>query len=330
MQASTATTSRRSLLGTLTALAVAAGLPATAQAQGANVVKLILPNAAGSGVDTIARAAQSALSRALGQTVVIDNQPGAGGVIGLQALNRSAPDGQTYSIVSNNVVILPHVLSSVPFRMPQDFTPVSVIGATPLVLVVNPNKVSARNSQELIAQLKAKPDGFNFASGGTGTILHLAAEMFLDEAKVTAKHIPYKGVGQMVSDLLGGQVDFGVLGINVALPHMQAGTLRAIGVSAAQRSPAAPELPTFAEQGLPGYVVDGWIAVLGPKGLPAAQVRRMHDALAAAFASPEVKEAMNKQGNVIQISSPEQALATFRNEGVRFGELVKKAGVTPQ
>ena len=130
--------------------------------------------------------------------------------------------------------------------------------------------------------------------------------------------------------LLGGQVDFGVLGINVALPHMQTGALKAIGVSSAQRSPAAPNLPTFAEQGLPGYVVDGWFAVLGPKGLPAAQVKRVHDAVAAAFDAPDVKEAMAKQGNVIQIGTPEQALATFKAEGARFAALVKKAGVTPQ
>lgn len=320
---------RRATLSTLVALALGASLPLGVQAQG-NAVRLVLPNAAGSGVDAIARAAQPALAKALGQSVVVDNQPGASGVIGLQALNRAAPDGQTFSFVSNNVIILPHVLKSVPFRMPDDFTPIALIGATPLVLVANPAKVSASNSKDFVALLKERPDGYNFASGGTGTILHLAAEMFLDEARVTAKHIPYKGVGQMVTDLLGGQVDFGVLGINTALPHMQTGALKAIGVSSAQRSPAAPDLPTFAEQGLPGYVVDGWIAVLGPKGLPAAQVQRMHQALVAAFDAPDVREAMTKQGNVIRVSTPEEALASFRQEGARFGDLVKKAGVTVQ
>lgn len=244
---------RRAALSALTALAALAGggLPLAAQAQ-ANTVKLVLPNAAGSGVDTIARAAQAALAKALGQSVVVDNQPGASGVIGLQALNRAAPDGQTFSIVSNNVVILPHVLKSVPFRMPDDFTPIAVIGATPLVLVANPAKVAASNSKEFVALLKARPDGYNFASGGTGTILHLAAEMFLDEAKVQARHIPYKGVGQMVTDLLGGQVDFGVLGINVALPHMQTGALKAIGVSsAARRAPPRPTCPPLPNRACP-------------------------------------------------------------------------------
>ena len=320
---------RRAALSALAALTLAGGLPAAAQTAPGSV-RLVLPNAAGSGVDAIARAAQPALAKALGQAVVIDNQPGASGVIGLQALGRAAPDGQTFSVVSNNVVILPHVLKSVPFRMPDDFTPVAVIGATPLVLVVNPAKVPAGGSKEFIAALKARPDGYNFASGGTGTILHLAAELFLEEAHVSARHIPYKGVGQMVTDLIGGQVDFGVLGINTALPHLQTGALKAIGVASAQRSPAAPQLPTFAEQGLPGYVVEGWIAVLGPRQLPAVQVKRMRDALVTAFDAPEVREAMARQGNVIQVGTPEQALASFRQEGARFGELVRKVGVTPQ
>jgi hypothetical protein len=167
-----------------------------AMAQAAGTVKFILPNATGSGVDAITRAAQPALAKALGASVVVDNQPGAGGVVGLQALARSAPDGNTLSVVSNNVVIFPSVLKALPFDMPGDFTPIAVVGSTPMVLVVNPAKVAATNSKEFIALLKSKPGQLNFASGGNGTILHLAAEMFLDEAGVTAKHIPYKGVGR--------------------------------------------------------------------------------------------------------------------------------------
>ena len=330
MPASHRFSTRRAALATFAALVLAANAPALAQAPAGGAVKFILPNAAGSGVDTIVRAAQPALAKALGQPVVIDNQPGASGVIGLQALSRAAPDGHTLSFVSNNVVILPHVLKSVPFKMPEDFTPIAVVGITPLVLVVNPTKVPATNSKEFVTLLKAKPDGYNFASGGTGTILHLAAEMFVDEAGVKARHIPYKGVGQMVTDLIGGQVDFGVLGLVTAQQHVKSGALRSIGTSSGKRLAAAPDVPTFAEQGLPGYVVDGWFAVLGPKGLPTAQVKRVHDAVAAAFDAPDVKEAMAKQGNVIQIGTPEQALATFKAEGARFAALVKKAGVTPQ
>ncbi len=288
---------RRAALATLSALAVLASAPALAQAPAGGAVRFILPNAAGSGVDTIVRAAQPALAKAFGQPVVIDNQPGASGVIGLQALSRAAPDGHTLSFVSNNVVILPHVLKSVPFKMPEDFTPIAVVGITPLVLVVNPTKVPATNSKEFVALLKAKPDGYNFASGGTGTILHLAAEMFVDEAGVTARHIPYKGVGQMVTDLIGGgQVDFGVLGLVTAQQHVKSGALRIIGTSSGKRLAAAPDVPTFAEQGLPGYVVDGWFAVLGPKGLPTAQVKRVHDAVAAAFDAPDVKGGHGQAG----------------------------------
>ena len=233
-------------------------------------VKFILPNATGSGVDAITRAAQPALAKALNASVVVENQPGAGGVVGLQALARSAPDGNTLSVVSNNVVIFPSVLKSLPFDMPGDFTPIAVVGATPMVLVVNPSKVAATNSKEFIALLKSKPGQLNFASGGNGTILHLATELFLEEAGATAKHIPYKGVGPMVTDLIGGQVEFGTAALPSVQAHIKSGALRAIGMLTAQRTPAAPDIPTFAEQGLPNFVVEAWFAVIGPKGMSAA------------------------------------------------------------
>ena len=158
----------------LAALATGAAL-----AQADRPVRFILPNATGSGVDAITRAAQPALARALGASIVVDNQPGAGGVLGLQSLARSAPDGATLSVVSNNVVIFPSVLKSLPFDMPGDFTPIAVVGATPIVLVVNPAKVPAANHKEFVALLKNRPGAFNFASGGNGTILHLATELYL-------------------------------------------------------------------------------------------------------------------------------------------------------
>jgi tripartite-type tricarboxylate transporter receptor subunit TctC len=168
------------------ALAALAALAMPAAFAQSDVVKLILPNAVGSGVDTITRAAQPALSKAFNASVVVDNQPGAGGVVGLQALARSPADGNTLAIVSNNVVIFPSVLKSLPFDMPGDFTPIAVIGATPMVLVVNPQKMPVKDAKEFFAALKAKPDGYNFASGGNGTILHLASEMVLDAAGVKA------------------------------------------------------------------------------------------------------------------------------------------------
>lgn len=321
---------RLALAGLVLGLAAAAALPRVALAQASDKpIKFILPVASGSGVDTITRATSQAVSKALGHAVVVENQPGAGGVIGTAAMIKSPPDGFTLSVVSNNHVIYPSVLKSVPFDPVNDITPITVMGTTPLVLVVNP-KVPAHNAKELVALLKSKPGSFNFASSGNGTILHLAAEMFVDEAGVKAKHIPYKGVGPMLTDLIGGQVEFGVLALPSIQAHLKSGALRAIGTSSAQRLAAAPEIPTFAEQGLPGYVVEGWFAVVGPKNLPAADVKRIHAAFASAFGTPEVKEAMAKQGNTIAMSSPDSAAAFFRAELAKYAALVKKAGLEPQ
>ena len=324
---------RRRALQRLLALAggsalLAAGQGAHAQV-GEKVVRFVLPNATGSGVDTITRAAQPALAKALGSQVIVDNQPGAGGIVGLQALARSAPDGYTLSVVSNNVVIFPSVLKTMPFDMPGDFTPIAVIGYTPVVLVVNP-KVPAANAKEFIALLKSKPGELNYASGGNGTILHLATEMFLDEAGVKAKHIPYKGVGPMVTDLVGGQVEFGTVALPSVQGHLKSGTLRAIGMATDKRIPAAPEIPTFVEQGLTKYVVEAWFAVLGPKNMAAADVQRIHRAVVSAFDDAAVKEAMAKQGNVINVQPQDKAMPFFRSELVKYAQLVKKAGVEPQ
>lgn len=322
---------RRTLLGQALAATVAGALSASsAFAQSDRPIKFILPNATGSGVDAITRAAAPALGKALGTSVVVENQSGASGIIGLQAMAKNPPDGYTLSVVSNNVVIFPSVIKNLPFDMPGDFTPIAVVGATPLVLVANPQKVAASNSREFIAALKAKPDGYNFGSGGTGTILHLAAEMFVDEARVKARHIPYKGVGPMVTDLLGGQIDFAVLALPSVLQHIKSGALKAVGMCGDKRNAAAPDIPTFVEQGLPGYVIDAWFGVLGPKGMSAAAVKKVNDALVQAFNDSAVKDTMAKQGNTIAISTPEQAQKAFRSEMERFAALVKKVGIEPQ
>jgi len=320
--------SRRELM-LLSLAALITSAPAWGQQSGDRAVRFVLPNATGSGVDTITRSAQAALAKALGAPIVVDNQPGAGGIVGLQALARAAPDGFTLSVVSNNVVIIPSVLKTMPFDMPGDFTPIAICGYTPVVLVVNP-KVPAQNSKEFVAYLNAKGGEVNYASGGNGTILHLASEMFLDEAQVKARHIPYKGVGPMLTDLIGGQVEFATAALPSVQQHLKSGALRAIGVATAQRVPAAPDIHTFVEQGLPGYVVEAWFAVLGPKGLPAAEARRINAALGTAFADPAVQEAMARQGNVINISTPEVAQQFFRTELARYAALVKKAGVEAQ
>jgi tripartite-type tricarboxylate transporter receptor subunit TctC len=233
-------------------------------------------------------------------------------------------------VVSNNVVIFPSVIKALPFDMPGDFTPIAVVGATPMVLVVNPAKVNATNSREFSALLKNKPGELNFGSGGNGTILHLATEIYLDATGTKARHIPYKGVGPMVTDLLGGQIDFATVALPSVQQHIKTGALRPIGMLAPQRTQALPEVPTFAEQGLRDFAVEAWFAVIGPKGMSPASVKKAHDAVVAAFNDPVVKETMAKQGNTIQISSTEQAQAAFRSELAKYAALVKKIGLEPQ
>jgi tripartite-type tricarboxylate transporter receptor subunit TctC len=315
---------RRAAVGALAAATLSLGaLPVFAQTP----MRIILPVSPGSGVDAIVRAAGPALSKALGQPVVIENLPGAGGITGTATLVKAVPNGQTIGVVSNNHVINPLVFKKLPFDSLADITPISVVGATPFVLVVNPSRVPAKDVKELVAFLKAKPGVYNYASSGNGTIIHLAGAMFVDEAGVDVKHIPYKGTGAMVTDLIGGQVEMGVVALPAVQGHLKSGALRAIGVGGKSRAPAAPEIPTIAEQGLPDYDIAGWFAVVGPAKMPAEQVKRVHAAFVTAFAAPEVKEAMDKQGNVISPTTPEVAAQFLRDEMNRYAALVKKADV---
>jgi tripartite-type tricarboxylate transporter receptor subunit TctC len=312
---------RRALLAT----ALALSLPVVAQAQ--TPMRIIVPVGPGSGVDTIIRAASPQLSKALGQPVVIENMPGAGGITGTTALVKATPDGNTIGVLSNNHVINPSVYKKMPYDSLNDITPISVVGATPFVLVVNPQKVPAKNVKELIAFLKSKPGQYNYASSGNGTIIHLAGAMFADEADVDIKHVPYKSTGQMVTDIIGGQVEMGVVALPAAMQHIKSGALRAIGVGGKTRAAAAPDIPTIAEQGLPNYDIAGWFTVAGPAKLPADQVKRIPTAIVAAFSTPEVKEAMDRQGNVINPTTPEGAAQYMRSEQNRFAVLIKKADV---
>ncbi|WP_447776463.1 tripartite tricarboxylate transporter substrate binding protein [Variovorax boronicumulans] len=316
---------RRAMLGFGASAAALAAFPALAQGSD-KPIRFILPISAGSGVDNIVRAASVALGKAFGQPVVTENMPGAGGITGTSVIVKAPPDGLTLGMVSNNHVINPSVYKKMPFDAINDITPISVVGATPLVLMVNP-KLPAKNVKELVALLRAKPDGYNYASSGNGTIIHLAGEMFMDEAGVKARHIPYKGTGPMVTDMMAGQVEIGVVALPAVHQHIKSGALRAIGVCGPARSPAAPDIPTIAEQGLPNYAVEGWFAVIGPPKMQPADVKRVHDAIVAAFAAPEVREAMDKQGNIVKPTSPEQAASYFRSEAARYAALVKKANV---
>ncbi len=316
-------------LAALVAAAFALGASASLAQGSDKPLRVVLPVGAASGVDTIMRAAAPSLTKSLGgQGVVIENLPGAGGITGASVIVRAPADGQTIGVVSNNHVVNPSVFKKMPFDAINDITPISVVGATPFVLVVNPSKVPAKNAKELQAMLKAKPDGYNYASSGNGTILHLAGAMFLDAADVEARHIPYKGVGPMVADLLGGQVEMGVLSVPSVQGQLKAGALRAIGVMGKTRVPSLPDVPTMAEQGFPTVDIGGWFAVVGPAKLPPAEVKRLHAAVVAAFAMPETREAMARQENVIDPMSPEASLQFFKTEQERYARLVKKANIT--
>ena len=317
--------SRRQLLGALGAAILAA--PALGRAQSERPVKFILPVGVGSGVDTITRSAGPALTAALGHTVVVENQPGAGGIVGTSALVRAAPDGYTLSMLSNNHVIFPSVYKTLPFDPLADITPISMVGMTPFLLVANPKNIAANNLKELTAQLTREPGRYNYASSGNGTILHLAAEMYVQQAGVKARHIPYKGVGPMMADLIGGQVDFGVLSLPSVLPQLKSGALKALAACGGERMAALPDLATAREQGLADYEIGGWFAAAGPAKLPVADVRRIYDALGKAFNAPEVKQAMATQNNKILLMPPDQTAAYFRSEMAKYAVIVRGAGL---
>jgi len=318
---------RRTLLALTASAALLCSSAALAQSNN-TPLRVILPVGAGSAVDTIVRAAQNALSKALGgQPVVIENLAGAGGITGTQALVRAAPDGNTVAFISNNHAVKPSVFKSLPYDSLNDITPISVVGGSPFVLVVNPARLPVRNAREMQALLKAKAGKFNMGSSGNGTIIHLAGEMFVDALDAQVQHVPYKGLGPMMADIISGQVDFGATAVAAVQGHLASGRLKAIGVMGAQRVASLPELPTMAEQGFPEVDVAGWFALVGPKGLPAAQVKRLHDAVLAAFSDVDVKSAMAKQDNFINPTTPEAAAKFMKSEQERYARLVTKAQI---
>jgi tripartite-type tricarboxylate transporter receptor subunit TctC len=319
------TLNRRQHLAWLSSLA---SLPLATQAVAQSTpLKVILPVGPGSGVDVIVRSAQVALSKALNdQPVVIENITGAGGITGTAVLVKAAPDGNTIAFISNNHAVNPSVYKKIPYDSLNDITPISVVGGSPFVLVVNP-KVPAKNAKELATLIKSKPGEFNYASSGNGTIIHLAGEMFVDAVGADVKHIPYKGMGPMLTDIMSGQVEMGVAALAAVQGQLRSGTLRAIGVMHKSRVSSLPDLPTIAEQGFPDVDVSGWFAVIGPAKMPASQVARIHDAVLAAYNDTGVKAAMAKQDNFINPTSPQVAAQYLKTEQDRYAKLVAKSNV---
>lgn len=293
-------------------------------------LRFVLPLSVGSGGDTIARSASQALSDALnGRSVVIDNQPGAGGVIGTQTIVRATPDGNTLGFVSNNHVIFPNVVKDLGFDPVADVTPISIVCTSPMLLVVRPG-LPVENLKDLEKLLKESPNQYNFGSSGNGTILHLAAEQFLKSSGTRSMHIPYRGTGPLVTAVLAGQVDWAVLALPAIAGLIQAGTMKAIATATPERLVALPDLPTGVEQGYPDYVVEGWIGVVGPKGLSDDTVNTVYEALKVAYTQPSVQEAMSKQGNIVTLRPPAEARAYFASESKKYADLSQAAGLVPQ
>ena len=307
--------------------AAALGAPRLALAQGeGRALRMILPVSAGSGADGAMRAIQASLARALGQPVVIENLPGAGGITGTAQIVRAPRDGSVIGVVSNNHVVNPAVYRNIPFDSLADITPITVIGTTPFVLVAHP-AVPAKTVQELIAYARAHPGLLNYGSSGNGTILHLGAAMFMEQAGLDIKHIPYRGMGPLMNDILGGQVQLGVVAVAPAAAHIKSGALRALGVTSATRAASLPQVPTIAEQGLPGYELDGWIAAIGPAGLPKAEVARVYQGFKTALQSAEAHDALVAQGYVIRLPPPDETAVFFRAQATRMALAVRNANV---
>jgi tripartite-type tricarboxylate transporter receptor subunit TctC len=324
----TAISSRRRSAVALVALSLA--LPFTsslAQMPGEKSIKMIVPNAPGSSVDALARTIGNPLAKALGHPIIIDNQAGAGGVPGTAQLVRAAKDGMSIGMVSNNHVVNPSIYKSMPFDSIKDITPVTVVAGSPFVLVAHPS-VPAKDIKELIAYTKAHPAELYYGSSGNGTILHLAGEALKSEAGIDIKHVPYRGTGQLTTDLLGGQVQLAFLGVTGAAQHIKAGKLRAIGVSTNSRSAILPEVPTIAEQGLPNYNLEGWIALIAPAGLPKPVLTRLYTETKSLLGTKEVQDALAAQGMTAIGSTPEAAAQFFQSELTKYAKLVKQSGAT--
>ena len=326
---------RRRLCATLAAtpIGLALGLPqwlmpARAQAQSTPPLRVILPVSAGAGVDVMARSAQPALIQALGgRPVVIENLPGAGGIPGTQALVRAAPDGNTIAFLSNNHAVNPAVFKKLPFDSFADITPITVIVGSPFVLLVNPARIPARTAGELQALLKANPDQYNYGSSGNGTVIQLASEMFNHAVGVPVRHIPYKGTGPMVTDLIGGQIEMGVAAVSAVQNYLHGGQLRAIGIMGKQRVPSLPDIPTIAEQGFPEVDIAGWFVAAGPKNLAPDKVAQLREAIVTAFKDPQVQEGFARRDDYLILSSSDEAAAFLKSEMARYAALAKLANV---
>lgn len=289
-------------------------------------IRFIVAFAPGGGTDIVARSLSQRLSEKLGQQVVVDNRPGGGTIIATDLLARAAPDGHTILIVDPSFAINPSLYRRLPYDPDRDFRPITLVASFPLIVVVHPT-LPVRTIKELIALARAKPGQLNYGSAGSGSSTHLAPEILKMMADIDIVHVPYKGGGPAVTELVGGHVALGFLGIPPALPHVKAGKLRALAVTSAARSSAAPDLPTVAESGVAGYDVPSWQGVFAPAGTSDNAVNRLNQELSAAAHSPEVKERLAALGAEPVGNSPQEFVKYLKREREKYGAVIRRIGL---
>jgi len=310
------------------ALVMTAGA-AGAQTYPTKAVRLVVPFLAGGSTDIVGRTVAQKLSEMWGQQAFVDNRPGGGTTIGTEMVAKAAPDGYTLLVTPAPFTINPSLLTKLPYDALTDFTPITLINTTPLVMVVNPG-VPAKNVKELIALAKAKPGKLNFGSSGTGGSNHLAGELFDAMAGVKMVHIPYKGNAGALTDIVGGHLDVVYNGITSAVALIRGGKLRALAVTSLQRSAALPDVPTLNESGLKGFEAVAWNGLSAPAKTPRDVIMKINADVIKIVNSPELKERLKADGSDPVGNSPEQYAAFLRNEIAKWAKVIKFAGVKPE
>jgi tripartite-type tricarboxylate transporter receptor subunit TctC len=308
------------------AFAVAISGAAFAQAWPAKPIKIIVPYPPGGTSDILARSVGQKLTETLGQPVVVENKPGATGNIGADFVAKSPPDGYTLLLADiGSLAIAPSVTAALPFDPVKDFAPVVMVAYSPHVLAVHPS-VPAANVRELVALLKAKPDSLNFAVSGVGGANHLAGIDFAQRAGVKWTYVPYKGGSQAITDVMAGHAQVLFNGMLATYPTVKDGKLKALAISSSKRFPGAPDIPTVAESGYPGFETGSWQGIVAPAGTPPEVVKRLHATVMAILRTPEMTEKLASSGAEVRAQSPEQFGAFIRDEKARWAKVVKESG----
>lgn len=288
-------------------------------------IKIIVPFGPGGFTDVAARILQKELAPAFGQSIVIENKPGAGSTIGTAEVSKAKPDGYTLAMISTAHVISPHLYKQMPYDPIRDFTPVMKLAEGPYVLVVHPT-LNVKTVGELIALARQQPGKIDYASSGNGSAQHLVGALFTTMAVADLNHVPYKGSNQAMNDLIGGQVKVSFVGVPNALPNLSGGKLKALGVSTRKRYAELPDVPTIEEAGVSGYDATIWLGLLAPPGTPREIVQKLNTEITKVLSSPEARKLMASAGVDVATSSPEDFSKLMRSELERWGKVVKETG----